>query len=51
MKKKVLYRGVALGMTLTFALAATSMAKTVTVDENVLHTMQKQLAEQAKAIA
>ena len=51
MKKKVFYSGMALGIAFNFALATTSIAKTVTVDEDILKTMQKQLTEQAKAIA
>lgn len=50
MRNKVFYSTMALGVVISFGLASTSIAKTVTVDEDILQAMQKQLAEQAKAI-
>jgi hypothetical protein len=49
MKKSILCNALAVG--LGFGIASTAMAKTVTVDEDVLKSMQQQLAAQAKAIA
>ncbi|HIP39914.1 MAG TPA: hypothetical protein EYG88_11140, partial [Desulfocapsa sulfexigens] len=51
MRTKVFCSAVTLGIVISFGLTSTSMAKTVTVDEDILKAMQKQLAEQAKAIA
>ncbi len=51
MKKKVLCSAVALGIGLSFGLASTGVAGTVTMDENILKAMQEQLAQQAQAIA
>ncbi len=49
MKKRVLCSTLAVGLGLS--IASTGTAKTVTVDEEVLKSMQLQLAAQAKAIA